>query len=131
MNKFKLTFLALMLFGAVAYESQAQDKTPFDNKELLKEVKKEKLRKPIKISEALKAYELRENAAEGKKTRATELKISQITSPTAEEGEAHIAMDPSNNNNLVMSYMNNNSATGLEFPIYTSNNADILKIISF
>jgi hypothetical protein len=123
MNKFKLTFLALMLICAFAYQVQAQEKTPFDNKELLKEVKKEKLRKPIKISEALKAYEQRENAVEGKKTRATEIKISPVTSPTAEEGEAHIAMDPSNNNNLVMSYMNNNSATGLEFPIYTSNNA--------
>lgn len=121
MKKLKKPFIlvGLMLLSALA--SNAQSNT--SNANLLNGIKKEKLKTPIKIADALKAYEEQEKNRITLKSRATETKVSTATSTDVEEGEAHIAMNPNNNNNLVMSYMENNSTTGLVFPIYTSSNA--------
>jgi hypothetical protein len=120
----KLTFSLILLLGCILSKNSlfAQEMNHANKLDLLKHVKKEKLRNPIKISDALKAQELL-NQQGVRKSRSTETKISNISSVGTEEGEAHIAMDPSNNNKLVLSYMDNNSATGITYPIYTSSNA--------
>lgn len=123
MNQFKQTLFVFTLIFTVVFQSYAQDNMQIDLPELQRETKKEKLRKPIKISDALKAYELQEKAINGKNKRSTEVKISSNSNAQIHEGEAFIAMDPTNNDNLVMSFMNNNSQTGMVFPVYTSNNA--------
>lgn len=108
----------LMLVTLCFNQLQAQD-AGTTRQRMIERLKKEKFRTPVRISDALAAYESRYAP---KKSRASqELKVSASNDPSVEEGEAHIAMDPNNTNRLALSYMDNN-AMGLAFPIYYSNN---------
>ena len=70
---------------------------------MIEHLKKEKFRTPVPVEDAIASFEARYF---DKKTRSSqELKVSNSSSPAVEEGEAHIAMDPNNNNRMVLSYM--------------------------
>lgn len=89
--------------------------------ERLQEIKREKYRTPVPAINLLQ-----ENASSSttKKVRAGEKKISPVTVVNVEEGEAQIAINPANPNQLIMSYMEN-STSGLRFPIYFSNDGGV------
>jgi Secretion system C-terminal sorting domain len=114
----KLSLLVLLSL----YGTQGFSQIKITNKELLKEILEEKMRMPpVSIEKALAREKEVRNEALNKKTRATELKVSTNATTAVEEGEAQIAMDPSNNSRMVMSYMEQD-ALGLRFPVYYSNN---------
>lgn len=120
----KITLLLSLCLGIfIQYPTLAQHARPISKLDMLKAVKNEKWRTPVKIEDAVKAQE-QSSKENSKKIRATELKVSNSNSTSVEEGEAHIAIDPTNPNNLVMSYMDD-SPNGLAFPIYTSSNGGL------
>lgn len=90
-------------------------------KELLQEIKKEKFRTPIDAKKIADDFD-KEYKNTTKKTRNSEKKLSVVTSASIEEGEAHIAINPANNDQLVMSYMEESNGA-IRFPVYYSNNA--------
>lgn len=111
----KISFLVLLVI-AVFNISSAQESS---RSKLIDAIKKEKFRTPVKLDgQYLSAETAKE---EKRKTRATDLKISTTNSGN-EEGEAQICIDPSNPNNLVMSYMNNTATGNIEYPVYRSTN---------
>ncbi|MBP6624417.1 MAG: T9SS type A sorting domain-containing protein [Chitinophagaceae bacterium] len=122
MHKITLLF-TLVVVLLIQCPSHAQTARPISKLDMLKAVKNEKWRTPVKIEDAVKAQE-QSSKENTKKIRATELKVSNSNSTSVEEGEAQIAIDPTNPNNLVMSYMDN-STTGLAFPIYSSTNGGL------
>lgn len=106
----------LLLISALFTVSSAQESA---RARLIEAIKKEKFRTPVKLDRQNLSVE----AAQGetRKTRATDLKISSTNSGN-EEGEAQICIDPSNPNNLVMSFMNNTSTGSIQYPVYRSTN---------
>ncbi len=118
----KICIILIATFWGTAFTSKAQEKQPLDVKQMLLEIKKEKSRAPIKIADAMRNQQLEERGASSK-TRASDTKLTNNASSGIDEAESFIAMDPSNNNNLVMSYMANSNTTGITYPIYYSSNA--------
>ncbi len=114
MKKSISLFIVLMTFATFSMQAQEKD----TKSKLIEGIKKEKLRKPIKL-EAVKDGE-KKNPFQ-KNTRATDLKVSNIVSGN-EEGEAQICIDPSNPNKMVMSFMDNTSLGNIEYPVYYSSN---------
>ena len=113
----KLISLFIVLMTIATFSIQAQEK---DSKsKLIEGIKKEKLRKPIKL-ESVKDAE-KKNEPTQKNTRATDLKVSNVVSGN-EEGEAQICIDPINPNKMVMSFMDNTAAGNIEYPVYYSSN---------
>ncbi len=80
----KITLLLIFIAG-LSIQSQAQKAHPISKEEMLKAVRNEKWRTPVKIADAVKAQELKTEAG-SKKTRATELKVSNSNSTSVEEG---------------------------------------------
>lgn len=108
---FLCTLSLFILQGGFAQESSRT--------RLIEAIKKEKLRKPVKLDGQNISGET--SLPGHGKTRATDLKVSNTNSGN-EEGEAQICIDPSNPNNLVMSYMNNTASGNIEYPVYRSSN---------
>lgn len=112
------TTICFLLGMCTLLAAQAQQESSMKER-MIEHLKKEKFRTPVPVEDAIASFEARYF---DKKTRSSqELKVSNSSSPAVEEGEAHIAMDPNNNNRMVLSYMDN-STTGLSFPVYYSNN---------
>jgi hypothetical protein len=115
MNRlFIIGLIAFASFNASIAQTQVITKA-----EMLQHIKKEKLRTPVKVTDAIQAFEAQNSTS--KKLRGQELKVTTSNSSGDEEGEAHIAINPKNNQQLIFSYMDN-SAAGMTFPIYYSNN---------
>lgn len=110
-------WILLGLFLTFGTQTLTAQNTPQTGKEKLQQgIKKEKLRPLV----ALDGKESIKKNEPTKKTRATDTKVS-TTGSGNEEGEAQICINPSNANQLVMSYMDNTS-TGIQYPVYYSNN---------
>jgi hypothetical protein len=101
--------------------AQAQESNKGREK-LLEEISKEKMRKPIKISDALKASEGEKKSQLKTTGSVQEKKISTNSSAGNAEGEAFIAINPNNPAQLSLSYMNENGG-GITFPVYYSNDS--------
>ena len=115
MKKSIALFIVVMTIATFSLLAQEKD----SKSKLIEGIKKEKLRKPIKL-ESVKDAE-KKNEPIQKNTRATDLKVSNVVSGN-EEGEAQICIDPSNPNKMVMSFMNNTAAGNIEYPVYYSSN---------
>ncbi|MBL7766145.1 MAG: T9SS type A sorting domain-containing protein [Chitinophagaceae bacterium] len=76
-------------------------------------------RNPVKIDDVIRVN--REMKTNPQKSRAADLKVSVNTLKTIEEGEAFIAMNPTDSNKLVLCYAER-SAAGLSFPVFTTDN---------
>lgn len=117
MMKKLLTIFILLLFGYTGTVAQQQNDLLAAKHKLLQGIKKEKLRKPVPLSTQ---EQVTENKLT-KKTRAFDTKVSNLSSGN-EEGEAQICINPNNDNQLVMSYMENTSTGSLLYPVYFSTN---------
>lgn len=114
-------FFILVFFLSNNSFAQKTDAT-FNRQKLLEGIKDEMIRnKPIKIADALEASEKKILLKTTGST--TEKKLTTNNTTANDEGEAFIAINPNNPAQLVMSYMNESSATGLTFPIYYSNDS--------
>ncbi len=117
MNKsFLFGIASLLILGSHASAQQRNDSST--RSKMIEGIKKEKMRKPVKLE--ANSEEIKKNEST-QKTRATDLKVSIINSGN-EEGEAQICMNPSNPNQLVMSFMDNTSSGIINYPVYYSNN---------
>ncbi|MEZ4686801.1 MAG: T9SS type A sorting domain-containing protein [Bacteroidia bacterium] len=103
-----LVLLFSMLFFAFG-KIEAQD---LRSQKYLERLLEEKIRWP----KGMKPGEI--PAANLAKNQADEHKLSVSIDPGASEAEAHIAVNPADSLNLVLSYMSQNQQSGLTFPIY-------------
>lgn len=115
----KFTFcVALLVVCATAINTYAQSTlTPEIKKKMIQDIIAEKMHN-------VEAEDKGEDISEMARTTLStgvEKKLSSATTPTIEEAETSIIVDPTDTNNIVLSYMSQ-SSTGLSFPIYYSSN---------
>jgi len=116
MKKTIILLFVLCVVGVSNLTAQERDAKT----KLIDGIKKEKLRKPVKLQPLAESE--KKNESHTLKKRATDQKVSSIANGN-EEGESQICIDPNNTNKLVMSYMDNSSLSGtIQYPVYYSNN---------
>lgn len=116
MKRFSIVFILLIGITGASF-GQIQDTPPISDEDKARAVERileEKLRLPegVEFSE----YEWSEAA---KTAGVGETKVSNLTDAAVSEAEPFIAINPTDSNNIVISYMENGAA-GLEFPIFVT-----------
>ena len=112
---FACLILGVFLFSAIKSTGQNQQ-TPERRQELLKKVLKEK---GFHLPGQLAAKEENDAGRIAGKTTATDQRVSG-NPPAVGEGEISVIYDPTDSNNLILSFMQESS--GLAFPVYYSSN---------
>ena len=108
--KFTLTPILFLFILLSNYNTKAQE---VDSKKIMEEILKEKIR-----HHSFK-NQLHELNNKNLNNSNDETKLSSDTG--IEEGEPYIIVNPNNPDNIIASYMKFNPGTGLEFPIFYSN----------